>query len=98
MVQHLVVGLIVFAAALYSLWMLMPATVRRTVAARLAWLARRCGLGEQDSQRLQARLATGGSCSACDSCKGCPRPVAGPTPVAMPRPADPRGSRQARSD
>lgn len=98
MVQHLVVGLIVFAAALYSLWMLMPATVRRTVAARLAWLARRCGLGEQDSQRLQARLATSSSCSACDSCKGCPSPATGPPHVAMPRPADRRGGGQAHSD
>jgi len=97
MVQHLIVGLIVFAAALYSLWLLMPAAVRRAAAARLASLARRCGLGEQDTQRLQATLATHSSCGECDSCKGCATP-AERTPVAMPQPGGNRRSGQPRSE
>lgn len=71
MVQQLIVGLIVLAAALYSLWTLLPGDVRRAAAARLASLARRCGLGEQDSRRLQATLAAHSSCGDCDGCKGC---------------------------
>jgi uncharacterized protein DUF6587 len=71
MVQDLVVALIVVAAALYAIWILMPAGVRRTGAAALASLARRCGLGEQESRRLQTKLATHSSCGACESCKGC---------------------------
>lgn len=87
MVQQLVVGLIVLVAAFYSLWTLMPGAARRKAAARLASLARRCGVGQQGSERLQAKLAAHGSCSDCDSCKGCatpPRP--GAAIVAMPRP------------
>jgi 4-amino-4-deoxy-L-arabinose transferase-like glycosyltransferase len=71
MIQHLIVGLIVFAAVLYSLWLLMPAAARRAVSVRLASLARRCGLGEQEAERLQATLATHSSCGECESCKGC---------------------------
>ena len=71
MLQGLVVALIVIAAAFYAIWILMPAGVRRTGAAGLASLARRCGLGEQQSQRLQTKLATHSSCGACESCKDC---------------------------
>ena len=75
MAQNVIVGLIVFAAALYSVWLLMPAGTRRAAAGRLASLARGCGLGEQQSQRLQATLATHSSCSECASCKGCVKPA-----------------------
>lgn len=71
MIQHFIVGLIVFTAVLYSLWLLMPAAARRAASERLASLARRCGLGEQEAQRLQATLATHSSCGECESCKGC---------------------------
>jgi hypothetical protein len=75
MVQDVIVGLIVLAAAVYSAWLLMPAGTRRAAAGRLASLARGCGLGEQQSQRLQAKLATHSSCSECASCKGCVKPT-----------------------
>jgi hypothetical protein len=71
MIQSLMVGLIVLASALYAIWILMPAGMRRASAAALAGAARRCGLGEQKSQRLQATLATQSSCGQCESCKGC---------------------------
>ena len=82
MVQDVIVGLIVFAAALYSVWMLMPAGTRRAAAGRLASLARGCGLGEQESQRLQATLATHSSCGECASCKGCVKPARETTALA----------------
>ena len=75
MAQNVIVGLIVFVAALYSVWLLMPAGIRRAAAGRLASLARGCGLGEQQSQRLQATLATHSSCGECASCKGCVKPA-----------------------
>ncbi len=96
MVQQLVVGLIVLAAALYSLWTLMPGAARRTAAAWLASLARRCGVGQRGSERLQAKLAARGGCSDCDSCKGCATPVrpsaaivAGPRPRGTGRTKEP---------
>ena len=87
MVQDVIVGLIVFAAALYSVWMLMPAGARRAAAGRLASLARGCGLGEQESQRLQSTLSTHSSCSECASCKGCVKPASetASSPVRQPR-------------
>jgi hypothetical protein len=75
MVQDVIVGVIVLAAAFYSVWMLMPAGTRRAVAGRLASLARSCGLGEQESQRLEAKLSTHSSCGECASCKGCVKPA-----------------------
>ena len=75
MAQYLIVGLIVLAAMLYSVWKLMPAAVRGAAAARLASLARRCGLGDEKSQRLRARLATASGCGQCASCKGCASPA-----------------------
>ena len=71
MLQSLVVGLIVGAALLYSVWALMPASTRGPAAARLARLARRSGLGEPRAQRLRMKLETAGSCSECAQCKGC---------------------------
>jgi len=88
MVQGVIVGLIVFAAALYSVWLLMPAGTRRAAASRLASLARGCGLGEQQSQRLQATLATHSSCSECASCKGCVKPAGVMTTMNGPRRGD----------
>ena len=69
--QHLIVGLLVAAALLYSVWALMPAGVRRAAATRLASLAQRSGMGAPKAQRLQAKLETAGACSECAQCKGC---------------------------
>ncbi len=71
MIQYLIVGLLVSGALLYSVWALMPATLRRAAAGRLARFARRSGLGESGAQRLQAKLATASACSECAQCKGC---------------------------
>ena len=71
MLQYLVVGLIVGAALLYSVWVLMPASTRGLAAARLAGLARRSGLGEPRAQRLRTKLETAGACGECAQCKGC---------------------------
>ena len=75
MIQNFVVGLIVVVAAAYALWVMMPARMRRAGAAALAEMARRCGLGERESQQLRATLASHGSCGECDGCKGCARPA-----------------------
>jgi hypothetical protein len=97
MVQDLIVGLIVIASALYAFWILMPARLRRTGAAGLASLARRCGLGEQESQRLRTTLATHSSCGQCDSCKGCATAVANKPTGATPQPGVHANTEQARS-
>lgn len=71
MVQDVIVGLIVIASAIYTIWILMPAGMRRAGAAGIASLARSFGVGARESERLQARLATHGSCGDCEECKGC---------------------------
>jgi hypothetical protein len=96
MLQDIIVGLVVVAAVLYTLWLLMPLAPRRAAAARLASLARRCGLGEQESLRLQATLATHSSCGECASCKGCAVPAIGKATVAMPRPRNDHSTGQPR--
>jgi hypothetical protein len=97
MVQHVIVGLIVFAAMLYSIWMLMPAGTRRTAAGRMASLARGCGLGEQESQRLQSTLSTHSSCSECASCKGCVKPARETASIPARRPGGTEDFGQPRS-
>ncbi|HXD42382.1 MAG TPA: hypothetical protein VN649_17590 [Ramlibacter sp.] len=84
MVEHIIVALVVLAAALYSAWMLMPAGTRRRAASGLASLARGCGLGEQQSQRLRATLSTQASCGQCAGCKGCAKPALESTNLAGP--------------
>jgi len=71
MLQYLIVGLIVGAALLYSVWVFLPAAVRGLAAARLARLATRSGMAEGKAQRLRAKLASAGACSECAQCKGC---------------------------
>jgi hypothetical protein len=71
MVQDLIVGLVVIASAIYTVWLLAPAAVRRAGAAGLAALARRLGLDPQESRRLQAKLAEHGGCGDCKSCNNC---------------------------
>jgi hypothetical protein len=75
MVQTLFVGVIVLAATLYSVWILLPATVRPAFASRLAALARKFGVGKHRTEQLQQRLAKGGGCGACDGCHGCAVPT-----------------------
>ena len=97
MVQDIIVGLIVLAAALYSVWMLVPAGTRRAAAGRLASLARACGLGEQESQRLEATLSTHSSCSECASCKGCVKPASETASTPMRQPGGNQDAGQPRS-
>jgi hypothetical protein len=89
MLQHLIVGLIVASAALYSLWSLMPAGLRRSAAARLAQGLRRAGMADdRRAAELESALAAGSGCSECSSCKGCATPAKpgadGTAVVAMP--------------
>lgn len=72
MMQYLIVGLIVLLAAMYSAWVLMPASWRRRGAAKVAAGATRSGLDGQVARGLQLRLERAGGCSDCASCKGCP--------------------------
>lgn len=86
MAQTLIVALIVATAALYSVWSLMPAGLRRTAASRLARKLSELGAGAQTAQRVEARLASTGGCSDCSSCKGCAPaqpPTAGAAHVAI---------------
>ena len=98
MIQYLVVSLIVLTAAAYSVWIFLPAATRHAAAARMAGLARRCGLGERQTGRLQAKLAAHSSCGACDSCKGCATPAARQSMVAMPRSMDEHRAPDVRAD
>lgn len=54
--QNLIVGLIVLAALVFTVWRFLPARWRRRAASRL-------GLSE--------RAANAGSCHACDDCGAC---------------------------
>lgn len=74
--QLLLVGGIVAGASLYAGWKLMPAAIRRALAARGAALARRLGLSDANARRVESKLATGGACGSCDSCKACATPAA----------------------
>lgn len=71
MFQDLIVGLIVGASAIYTIWLLAPAGFRRAGAAGLAALARRFGLDARQSQQLQAKLAEHGGCGDCKTCNNC---------------------------
>lgn len=75
MIQNFIVGVIVLVAGLYALWILLPDAVRRRAAAALASLAGRCGLAEENTQRLHTSLVTQSSCGDCASCKGCATPA-----------------------
>jgi hypothetical protein len=69
--QDVIVGLIVIVSAIYTLWLLAPAGVRRAGAAGLAALARRLGLDPQASHRPRAKLAEDGGCADCKACNRC---------------------------
>jgi alkylhydroperoxidase family enzyme len=71
MVQSVIVALIVAAAALYSVWLFLPAAWRRALAARVARQAGSAGLGSGQVQALQARLERAPGCGDCASCRGC---------------------------
>jgi len=90
MLQHLIVGLIVASAALYSAWSLMPAGLRRSAAARLARGLRRWGVADaQRAAKLESALGAASGCSECSSCKGCATPTRAGAPstavIAMPQ-------------
>jgi hypothetical protein len=81
MLESLLIALIVFAAALYAVWALTPASVRGGFVLRLAQ-----ALGGAECPGMRGRLAaalqrlarsSGGSCSDCSAAKLSPRPGAG---------------------
>lgn len=74
--QQLIVALVVLSAFAYSVWALLPTPLKRSAAARLARGARRLGVDDSRSARLETALASGGGCNDCSSCKGCSTPVA----------------------
>lgn len=86
MLQTLIVALIVLAAALYTAWIVMPATWRRAAARRLARQASRSGLDQATARRLQLRLESTGTCGDCASCKGCAASTAPTSATASSRP------------
>ena len=71
MIQYLIVGLLVAAAVVYSVWSLMPGAWRRVGAAKVAAQAARTGLDPHAARELQIRLERASGCGSCDSCKGC---------------------------
>lgn len=71
MLQYLIVGLIVGSAALYSVWVMLPAGLRGRAAASLSRLALRSGVGEAGARKLESRLANTASCGECAQCRGC---------------------------
>jgi len=83
MAQQLIVGMIVACAALYSLWAMMPAGVRRKASALLVRQAARIGATESTAQRLHAALSSKGGCSECSSCGGCSPGVPSATTAAV---------------
>ena len=78
MVQHLIVAVIVTAAALYAAWRWMPAAWRRGAARRLAQGSQRAGLADaRQAERMASRLSRTSGCGSCDSCGDCAAPVGG---------------------
>ena len=72
MTQQLIVGLIVFAAALSAAWRWMPAGWRRSAARGVAAGSHRAGLVDQArADQLAAMLAKSSGCGSCDSCGAC---------------------------
>ena len=71
MIQSFIVTLIVIAAAIYTAWIVMPASWRRAAAAGLAREASRSGLNQATARRIQLRLESTTACGECASCKGC---------------------------
>jgi hypothetical protein len=70
--QHLIVFLIVTAAALYALWRWLPPAWRRGTARRLIAAAQNAGLiGVRRADRLAAALDRPAGCGACRQCAGC---------------------------
>ena len=63
--QHLIVFCIVMACGVYALWVLMPAALRRVLAAQLQRLP--LGAGWQQRMQRAAAPASGCDCSGCDA-------------------------------
>lgn len=86
MLQTLLVALIVIAAAGYSAWKLVPASLRNAFAARSGSIARASGASEQLARRIEIKAvnaaANAGGCGNCGPCKGCAVGQAGDEPSA----------------
>jgi hypothetical protein len=71
MIELLLVGTIVLAAALYATWALMPAPARQRLARRLARLSAASGVPawlQRGARSLERRtIATSGHCEGCSS-------------------------------
>jgi hypothetical protein len=68
MSQQILVGVIVFCAAVFSVWRLMPARRRLTLLLALdAWAARHPALAHWRARTLRPRItrAAGPGCSGC---------------------------------
>jgi len=63
--QHLIVFSVVLACSLYALWVLMPAALRRLLAARLVRLP--LGSSLQAVFQRAAAPSSGCDCSGCDT-------------------------------
>jgi hypothetical protein len=85
MTQHIVAGLIVGYALLYSAWALLPAALRLRMAAAMGQMALRTGMRTAAVERLQEAVTAQGGCSECSSCeRGCQQPPTTFSVVALP--------------
>jgi hypothetical protein len=71
MLQDLVVYLIVLLAALYAAWRWMPIALRSRVVSYVILLAKRLGLSNERSMKLQLQASTKTGCGSCGPCKAC---------------------------
>jgi hypothetical protein len=71
MLELLLVYLIVFAAALYATWKFAPAALRAAAVPHVVDAWRRLGASPELTRRLEAKLASAGTCGTCDTCRAC---------------------------
>jgi hypothetical protein len=69
--QNLVVGLIVFCAAIYALMKFTPVALRAQAAPYLVRAALFLHLPAQFARRLEQKVTTAGGCGSCNSCNAC---------------------------
>lgn len=63
--QNLIVGIVVFGCAVYAVWTLMPAALRRAAAGRLAGLP--LPAATRAKFRRLSQSAPGCGCDGCDN-------------------------------
>lgn len=91
MMQSLIVAAVVLVSAVYAVWMLMPAALRRRLALRLLRLP---ALAGQPALLRAARPASGCGCDGCDAgtapSAGSPAPAGAVQPIVIVRRQKPR--------